>query len=93
MFLKYYMRTGIYYLPENHNFKHIAIAPWPHIHSNWQLDWVDAIDTLESWLNLRIGPHYSAWAYSQQHDLEYWQACIAFKEAKYKTLFLLTWTT
>ena len=87
------MRPGIYYLPELHDFKYIGIAPWPHIYPNYnqQLDWVDAVNELEHWLERYIGPHYSTWAYSQQQDLEYWQACIAFKQEKYKTLFLLTW--
>jgi hypothetical protein len=87
------MRPGIFYLPENHNFIHVGIAPWPHIHSAWQLDWVDALTTLENWLEQYCGPHYSQWAYAQQENLEYWQACVAFKEARHKTLFLLTWSS
>jgi hypothetical protein len=86
------MRPGIYYLPELHNFSHIATVPWPHIHTDWQQDWVNAIDTLEVWLNYHIGGHYSHWAYAQQHDQEYWHACVAFREAKYKTLFILAWS-
>jgi hypothetical protein len=86
------MRPGIFYLPEYHNFNYVGIAPWPHIHSNYQHDWVDAINTLEDWLNHRVGEHYKEWAYSTQQDQEYWQACVAFKREKYKTLFLLTWS-
>jgi hypothetical protein len=86
------MRPGIYYLPEHHAFEHVGIAPWPHIYANYQQDWIDAVTTLESWLNQYVGAHYSEWAYSQQRDMEYWHACVAFRQAKCKTLFLLQWT-
>jgi hypothetical protein len=86
------MPTGVFYLPESHSFEHFATAPWPHIHRNWQSDWVDSVDHLESWLNRYVGPHWASWAYAQQQNQEYWQACIAFKWAKHKTLFLLTWS-
>jgi hypothetical protein len=80
-----------YYLPDIHPFSHIARAPWPTVITNEQLDWVSAVDTLELWLNSNIGSHYSHWAYHNGTSVDYWQACIAFKEARYKTLFLLTW--
>ena len=86
------MPPGVFYLPELHDFEHFATAPWPHIHQNWQLDWVDSVEHLECWLNRYVGPHWANWAYAQQQNQEYWQACIAFKWAKHKTLFLLTWT-
>ena len=86
------MPPGVFYLPELHDFEHFATAPGPHIHQNWQLDWVDSVEHLECWLNRYVGPHWANWAYAQQQNQEYWQACIAFKWAKHKTLFLLTWT-
>lgn len=86
------MPPGVFYLPELHDFEHFATAPWPHIHHNWQTDWVDSVEHLECWLNRYVGPHWSSWAYAQQQNQEYWQACIAFKWAKHKTLFLLTWS-
>jgi hypothetical protein len=82
--------TGIFYLPEYHDFEHIAVAPWPKL-AELQLDWVDAMNQLETWLNRYVGPHYAEWAYAQQQTYDYWQACIAFKRAQSKTLFLLTW--
>lgn len=85
------MMTGIYYLPEYHNFEHIAIAPWPQF-ADLQMDWVTQMGELEIWLNRYVGPHYAEWAYAQQHTYDYWTACIAFKQAKHKTLFLLTWS-
>jgi len=85
------MRDGIFYLPEYHNFSHIATVPWPHIHQDYQQDWIEAITTLETWLNRYAGSHYSEWAYSQQPAQEYWHACVAFRRAQAKTFFLLTW--
>lgn len=83
--------TAIYYLPEYHNFEHLAQAPWPKL-AEQQLDWVDSMHELELWLNHYIGPHYAEWAYAQQQSYDYWLACIAFKRAQSKTLFLLRWT-
>lgn len=80
------------YLPDTHSFEHIAVAHWPTIIVADQWDWVSSVDTMESWLNRYIGSHYSAWAYHNGTSINYWQACIAFREARYKTLFLLTWT-
>ena len=85
------MRSGIYYLPEYHNFEHLAVVPWPLSISDDQADWINSMWTLENWLNQYVGAHYAEWAYAQQKNLEYWQACIAFKQSRYKTLFLLTW--
>lgn len=87
------MSPGIFYLPEYHNFEYIGIAPWPNILTEYQQDWIYAIETLEAWLNRYCGAHYSNWAYGQQSNQEYWQACIAFKQAKHCTLFLLTWSS
>jgi len=83
--------TGIFYLPEYHSFDHIAVAPWPRL-LDQQLDWVDAMAELEFWLNRYCGPHWAEWAYAQQQSNDYWHACIAFKRARSKTLFLLAWT-
>ena len=81
-----------FYLPDVHPFEHIAYATWPTINVNDQLDWVTAVETMESWLNQYIGSHYSEWAYHNGTSIDYWQACIAFKRERNKTLFLLRWT-
>lgn len=83
------MPTSRFYLPEGHNFEHIARAPWPIPQP--QIDWVDQIVILENWLDNRIGPHLERWAWARNQEHESWQACVAFKYAKHKTLFLLTW--
>jgi hypothetical protein len=80
------------YFPEYHDFEHIAVAPWPTITSQYDnLDWVNAVECLELWLNRYVGSHYAEWAYSNGTSHTYWQACIAFRQARSKTLFLLTW--
>lgn len=83
--------TAIYYLPEYHDFKYLAQAPWPRA-EEFQLDWINSMEELEHWLEAYVGPHYAEWAYAQQQTYDYWQACIAFKRAEAKTLFLLRWT-
>lgn len=87
------MRPGIYYLPEYHDFEFTAVVPWPWVPISNQADWIDSLFTLEEWLNTRVGPHWAEWAYSQQPGLEYWQACVAFRQERMKTLFLLTWAS
>jgi hypothetical protein len=82
-----------FYLPDQHAFEHIATAHWPLVFTQHnQLDWISAVDQMESWLNNYIGAHYSCWAYHNGTSVDYWQACIAFKKPTYKTLFLLQWT-
>jgi len=80
------------YLPDLHPFEHIATAHWPTIIVNDQWDWVSSVEEMECWLNRYIGSHYSAWAYHNGTSIDYWQACIAFRLARDKTLFLLQWT-
>jgi len=79
------------FLPEYHEFEYIAVAPWPVDLANPQIDWVTAIDTVEEWLRKYTGPQWQEWAFATQQDQEYWEACVAFRQAKYQTLFLLTW--
>jgi hypothetical protein len=81
-----------YYLPELHDFEHVATAHWPIVLCDDQLDWVQSVDTMEAWLNRFVGHHYSYWAYHNGTSMDYWLACIAFKRARDKTLFLLTWS-
>jgi len=81
-----------FYLPDVHPFTHIAVAHWPTVLTAYdQLDWVTAVDIMETWLNQYVGSHWSDWAYHNGTSIDYWQACIAFRQAKCKTLFLLQW--
>ena len=81
-----------FYLPDIHAFEHVATAHWPTVLTEHeQLDWISAVECMEVWLNRYVGGHYSHWAYHNGTSVDYWQACIAFKLAKHKTLFLLQW--
>jgi hypothetical protein len=79
------------YLPEYHCFQYRAWAPWPVL-SDQQQDWIDAVDTVESWLETSVGPHYELWAWDrvdlavQGHFLG-----VAFARDPHRTLFLLRW--
>ena len=81
---------GIYYVSEQHNFKYLATVNWPQSNTRQQ-DWVTTMFTLEEWLEQHCGEHYLEWAYAEQPKREYWQACIAFRQERNKTLFLLQW--
>lgn len=81
------------YLPEHHEFPHIAIVDWPVDPRHRQVDWVDSINVLEEWLERYAGPHLVEWAWHTTIEQQYWQACIAFKREKLKTLTLITWVT
>ena len=40
-----------------------AVAPWPLIEYRGQPDWVEAIYSVEHWLESQIGPHYKEWCW------------------------------
>jgi hypothetical protein len=77
--------------PQQPYFPHIALAPWPISYREQQSDWIETIGILEEWLKSNVGSHYSAWIYATTQEQESWQACVAFSQAKYKSLFLLRW--
>ena len=79
------------YLPEYHCFEHVATVPWPIKSPIIQVDWVEAVETIESWLETYTGPHLVEWAFTTTQEQNYWEACIAFKRERNATLFLLTW--
>lgn len=77
------------HLPEHHDFQYIARAPWPAPQP--QVDWIDQIACMEYWLDQYVGKHHLNWAWTTEQDHKTWEACVAFKWAKHKTFFLLTW--
>jgi len=80
------------YLPEYHCFTHRAAAPWPRLAQ--QVDWVDLVLTVESWLNSQVGPHHQQWAWdSPSWQLPTYYMAVAFREQRHQTLFLLRWST
>jgi hypothetical protein len=76
------------YLPDYHEFEYIASTPWPH-YGNQQLDWVDRIDIIETWLTRSVGPHYREWAWHPAQDICF--AAVAFRWERSKSMFLLRW--
>jgi hypothetical protein len=44
---------------------------------------------MEYWLDKHIGPHFVRWAWATDREQQYYEACVAFKFDKHKTLFLL----
>jgi hypothetical protein len=78
--------------PEYHTFTHIACVPWPHW-GKGQMDWVEGITELESWLNMYTGPRWVEWCWAESSLQRYWEISVAFKQPKYKTLCLLRWGT
>lgn len=84
------MQDNLPYKPDPHTFTHSAVSPWP-TPPHHQVDWVDTIATLESWLEQYIGKRYIDWAYSVKPGQKPWQVCIAFRLARSESLYLLQW--
>jgi hypothetical protein len=80
-----------FYLPEYNEFDYSAVVPWPVDPRHYQQDWICAIDTIESWLEQYVGAHLVEWAFDGQREQEPWQACVAFRQERNRTLFLLCW--
>jgi len=81
-----------FYLPEHHNFLYVALAPWPINPLYSQQDWIQAINTIEQWLEQYTGPHWVEWAFATHQEQTPGEACVAFRRERNKTLFLLTWS-
>lgn len=76
-------------LVDYHKFQYPVSVPWPVEHDVVQIDWINSISTIESWLNTNIGCHYTHWAWNQA-DHPMWIS-VAFKEHPHSTIFLLKW--
>ena len=68
-----------------------AVVPWPLVERNGQPDWIDAIYTVEDWLDSRIGPHYSRWVWSMWTLHQSHLCSVSFARERDTTLFLLRW--
>lgn len=60
-------------------------VPW--ILDDLQLDWVDHIITVETWLEQYVGVKGQAWEWCEHTSCR----CVVFREAKHSTLFALRW--
>lgn len=76
------------------NLPYRAIVPWPRIEYNGQWDWIATVDTVESWLESQVGPHYVYWSWTMWNlrDLAGYDHCsVSFLRAQDSTLFRLRW--
>jgi len=64
--------------------------PWPTM---TQIDWVEALSTMETWLEASIGHRYDAWVWAEHLAITAWHCGVAFHRESDKTLFLLRWGT
>lgn len=77
------------YIDDHSGFIYVATVNYPIPQP--QIDWVDQVIILESWLESCVGPRLERWAYHHTETQMPWQACIAFRAESDLTLFLLRW--
>ena len=76
-------------LVDRHTFQYHAQIPWP-ITNSAQLDWIEGLLSIESWLRECVGPRYANWAYDDCPTL--YNIGVAFKWDQDRTLFVLAWS-
>jgi hypothetical protein len=69
-----------------------AAAPWPLVEHHGQIDWIESVYTVESWLESTIGPHYREWCWDTWALHNSSICAVSFKLEKYSTLFLLRYS-
>jgi hypothetical protein len=84
-------------LSQREYFPYTAHALWPGIVSTTtpveqQIDWVDAVWTMEEWLEHTVGGRYSRWVWAEHLAITYWHCGVAFHRDQDRTLFLLRWS-
>ena len=79
-------------IPEPYPFEYVALAPWPRVYRHgFSIDWVDSIESVETWLLERVGSHWDSWMWATCSQQNYWECCVAFRLNRDRTLFLLQW--
>lgn len=76
-------------LLDRHPFQYCATVPWPSLGQE-QLDWILGIQTVENWLNDRIGPRLIHWAWNDSQQM--YHVGVAFKRDQDRLLFVIAWT-
>jgi hypothetical protein len=66
-----------------------AVAPWPVVESNGNLDWVAAVDCVEEWLCSCIGAHSERWDWNLLTLHNPCLCSVRFAHERDSTLFLL----
>jgi len=56
-----------------------------------QIDWVEAVQTMENWLEQSVGVRYSSWVWAEHLAISSWHCGVAFHRDRDRTLFLLRW--
>jgi hypothetical protein len=90
------------WIPERQReyFPYTAQALWPGVREQQQhqpipgmiqIDWVDALATMETWLETSIGLRYAQWVWAEHMAITAWHCGLAFHEERDRTLFLLRW--
>lgn len=76
-------------LIDAHSFFYTASVPWPLDHDH-EVDWSASLNSIETWLNHRVGSRYTQWAW---HDSgAAYQIGVAFRWDRDRSLFVLTWS-
>jgi len=75
-------------LVEHSGFDHLASVPWP-ITDQDQFDWVQGVETIEHWLLLNVGPHFSHWAWADSGYTH--RIGVGFRWDQDRLLFVMTW--
>ena len=93
------------WIPERQRqyFPYTAHALWPGVepekldilhpmpYMGVQIDWVEALETMETWLEQSVGLRYSSWVWAEHLAISAWHCGVAFQEDRSRTLFLLRW--
>ena len=80
-------------IPNVYPFPYIAWAPWPNTNLyNSQLDWVESIDLMESWLVTSVGGHLVTWVWTCLDTPAHSACAVAFKHERDRCMFLLRWS-
>jgi len=66
-----------------------AVAPWPQIIYNGQVDWIASVDHVETWLSTHVGLHWVHWCWSMSSTADPYMCAVAFARNTDSTLFLL----
>jgi hypothetical protein len=72
-------------------FTYYASVAWPVLDS--QTDWVLGVESVESWLNSRVGSRLQWWAWGYPGHEDHYALALSFKQDSHRLLFCLSWET
>lgn len=68
-----------------------AVRPWPLVWQSGHINWVSTVEGVESWLELRVGNHYTHWVWNMRGLEDPFWCGVSFVQERYCSLFLLAW--